>query len=340
MKKFFIISTTFFFVIVSINFVNAQIKIHDDNHISLMSLTKGGGVQIQPSGYTYFTANIYNDWGWMNLTYAKNPRSKCWIVNNVTASKETFCVTGQGTVYYTTLLAYSKQTKPVVNRNIFENATRIISQLNGYFFMPENEIVNYDSLYTELLENEFISEEAIDDLMADYYKKEIGLMASEVEDILPDAIRTYSDGRKAIDFNALLVVLIEAFKEQQREIDHLKYLIGQSGNIELPPAKSENSNINAMNDNSIESKKTILYQNLPNPFNTLTTINYEINEAITQSAAIIIYDLNGSQLKSYPVSQDTSSIQISANELRAGIYFYALIVNNREIDTKKMILTK
>jgi len=340
MKKFFIISTTIFFVIVSINFVNAQIKIHDDNHISLMSLTKGGGVQIQPSGYTYFTANIYNDWGWMNLTYAKNPRSKCWIVNNVTASKETFCVTGQGTVYYTTLLAYSKQTKPVVNRNIFENATRIISQLNGYFFMPENEIVNYDSLYAELLENEFISEEAIDDLMADYYKKEIGLMASEVEDILPDAIRTYSDGRKAIDFNALLVVLIEAFKEQQREIDHLKYLIGQSGNIELPPAKSENSNINAMNDNSIESKKTILYQNLPNPFNTLTTINYEINEAITQSAAIIIYDLNGSQLKSYPVSQDTSSIQISANELRAGIYFYALIVNNREIDTKKMILTK
>jgi cobalamin biosynthesis Mg chelatase CobN len=339
MKKNFIFLITIFFTIAFMGSVKAQIKIHDDNHISLMSLTKGGGVQIQPSGYTYFTADLFGDWAWMNLTQAKQSNSKCWIVKNNATSIETFSVTGSGAVYYTTLLAISNPTKPVIKRN-FENATKIISQLNGYYFMPENESVNYDSLYKELLENEFISKEAIDDLIADYYKKEIGLIAPEVEKILPDAIRTFSDGRKAIDYNALLVVLIEAFKVQQQEIDYLKKLIDKSENQGYIPVKSKSSNTNLMNTNSIETQQSVLYQNAPNPFNTLTLISYEINEEITRGATINIYDLNGSQIKSYPVFQGRSSIQISANELQAGIYFYSLIVNNREIDIKKMILTQ
>jgi hypothetical protein len=97
MKKSFIFLTTFFFAILSAGSVKAQIKIHDDNHISLMSLTKSGGVQIQPNGYTYFTAELFNDWAWMNLTQAKQNNSKCWIVRN--NATETFSVTGRGTVY-------------------------------------------------------------------------------------------------------------------------------------------------------------------------------------------------------------------------------------------------
>jgi len=35
-----------------------------------------------------------------------------------------------------------------------------------------------------------------------------------------------------------------------------------------------------------------------------------------------------------------SSIAISGNQLTAGIYLYALIIDNQVIDTKKMILTE
>jgi len=324
--------------------VNAQIKIHDDNHISLMSLTKGGGVQIQPSGYTYFTANIYDDWAWMNRTHAKKDKSKCWIVYNESIDMETFCVLGGGTGYYKMFVEFAHN--PSSTKGGFENASEIISRLNGHYFNTGDESLNYDSLYKELSVNEYISKEAIKDLIADYNKKEIGLMVSDIEPVLPDAIRTYSDGRKAINYNAILVVLIEAVKEQQKEIDYLKKTIEKpksSDPVELDG--SENINYNSTKSaessiQSVENRKSALYQNAPNPFSTSTKIEYEINEEITTNAVINIYNLQGTQLKSYPVSPGKSSIQISAYEYSAGMYFYSLIVNNQEIDTKKMILTK
>jgi len=302
--------------------LNAQIKIHSDNHISLMSLTKSGGIQIQPSGYTYFTAELYNDWAWMNLTYAKQNKSKCWIVRNHTLS-DVFCVTGEGTIYYKTLLALKPQTQ--TSRDKIENASEIISRLNGHFFNTNNGSLNYDSLYNELLENEYIAKDAILSLIADYYKKEIGLMASDVEVVLPDAIRTYSDGRKAIDYNAILVVLIEAVKEQREEIHYLRKTIEQtnnydrieleSGNINKSPIKSAENSIN-----SIENKNSILHQNAPNPFSISTKIEYEINEDIITNSTINIYNLQGTQLKSYPVFKENQVFKyLLMNILRACI---------------------
>lgn len=51
---------------------------------------------------------------------------------------------------------------------------------------------------------------------------EIGLIAQEVEKVLPELVRTESDGYKSVDYAKLVPVLVEAIKEQQLEIRKLE----------------------------------------------------------------------------------------------------------------------
>jgi hypothetical protein len=55
----------------------------------------------------------------------------------------------------------------------------------------------------------------------------------------------------------------------------------------------------------------------------------------------MIYNLEGKQIKNIQVSDHGDvSVKISGNELSAGMYLYALIVDGKVVDTKRMILTK
>lgn len=53
-------------------------------------------------------------------------------------------------------------------------------------------------------------------------KKDIGVIAQEVEEILPEIVQTRSNGYKAVDYQKLTALLIESVKEQQFIIDDLK----------------------------------------------------------------------------------------------------------------------
>ena len=53
-------------------------------------------------------------------------------------------------------------------------------------------------------------------------KPQIGLIAQEVEKVLPELVLESANGYKTIDYQSLSAVLIEAVKEQQSQIDELK----------------------------------------------------------------------------------------------------------------------
>lgn len=53
-------------------------------------------------------------------------------------------------------------------------------------------------------------------------KPGVGVIAQEVEAVLPAAVRIAPDGTKSVDYDALIAPLIEAVKEQQAEIEALK----------------------------------------------------------------------------------------------------------------------
>ena len=48
-----------------------------------------------------------------------------------------------------------------------------------------------------------------------------GVLAQEVENILPGLVVTRSDGYKAVNYYKLIPLLIEGIKEQQKQIDYL-----------------------------------------------------------------------------------------------------------------------
>lgn len=52
--------------------------------------------------------------------------------------------------------------------------------------------------------------------------KEIGLIAQDVEKVVPELVVTGSDGIKSVKYGNIVALLIEAVKEQQAEIDVLK----------------------------------------------------------------------------------------------------------------------
>lgn len=52
--------------------------------------------------------------------------------------------------------------------------------------------------------------------------KEIGLLAQDVEQVLPDIVMTDPDGKKLINYTAIIPILIDAVKELKAELEELK----------------------------------------------------------------------------------------------------------------------
>ena len=51
---------------------------------------------------------------------------------------------------------------------------------------------------------------------------DIGVIAQEIEEILPELVQTRESGYKAVKYDKLVALLIEGMKEQQVQIDNLK----------------------------------------------------------------------------------------------------------------------
>lgn len=58
-------------------------------------------------------------------------------------------------------------------------------------------------------------------------EREIGVIAQEVESVLPEIVATRDNGYKAVRYERLVALLIEAVKDQQVQIDELKSRIGE-----------------------------------------------------------------------------------------------------------------
>lgn len=55
--------------------------------------------------------------------------------------------------------------------------------------------------------------------------RKLGFIAQEVEKIIPELVKTDSEGMKSVDYVSVIPVLVEAIKNQQKQIDELKALL-------------------------------------------------------------------------------------------------------------------
>tara|TARA_Y100000034_G_C6826309_1_gene372574 strand:- start:819 stop:1043 length:225 start_codon:yes stop_codon:yes gene_type:complete len=52
-------------------------------------------------------------------------------------------------------------------------------------------------------------------------RHDVGIIAQEIEKVLPEVVMTRDDGFKAVRYERLIPLLIEAIKEQQKQITYL-----------------------------------------------------------------------------------------------------------------------
>jgi uncharacterized coiled-coil protein SlyX len=133
-----------------------------------------------------------------------------------------------GTTVHTSDIRYKKNIKPL------ENSLNKVLKLQG---------VNYDWLVNEFPNKNFSD------------RQQIGVIAQEIEKILPDLVFTDDAGYKSVDYSHLTPVLIEAIKEQQQIIENLKNEVATQSSTsaqnkkELSSLKSE-----------LEAVKSYIYQ--------------------------------------------------------------------------------
>lgn len=61
-------------------------------------------------------------------------------------------------------------------------------------------------------------------------KKQIGVIAQEVEKIIPEVVQERPDGYKGVQYENLVALLIEAVKEQQKQINELRGRLNEQTN--------------------------------------------------------------------------------------------------------------
>lgn len=171
--------------------------------------------------------------------------------------------------------------------------------------------------------------------------EQFGFISQEMEELFPE-VKLTDDvlDIKLLDYDQIIPIAIAAIQEQQQMIDSLKYEM-EKMKRKLQSEYFKKSGFDEEFDEKIESDKkhNILFQNTPNPFSEKTTIRYSIQESGFSTGTLIIFDMNGTLLKQIPIySAGAGEIIINGHELKAGMYIYSLIVNQKEVDSKKMIL--
>jgi phage I-like protein len=94
------------------------------------------------------------------------------------------------------------------------------------------------------------------------------------------------------------------------------------------------------NDNSVTTRKreATLYQNIPNPFGSNSSIKYYLPYE-TASAYMIFTDSAGKVVSKIKLEdRGEASLDINADGLASGMYMYTLIIGNKQIATKRMLI--
>ena len=182
----------------------------------------------------------------------------------------------------------------------------------------------------------------------------IGFVAQEVAQLIEEKGYMFSGVEKptnesqdhySIRYAEFVVPLTKAVQElsalvkaQQKEIEKLKGSISETSKS-LPSSENKIEKIGETGD-GIHTKGFELQQNAPNPFNQSTQIIVQLPDQVRE-ARIIIYNLQGSELRSYALTErGKTSIEISAGQMQSGLYIYALVADGQLIDAKRMVLTR
>jgi len=141
---------------------------------------------------------------------------------------------------------------------------------------------------------------------------------------------------KALNYTEFIPIMIKGMQELQEVNDKQEQRIET---LEKAIEKLSGNSNTSLSNLSFENSSAYLKQNTPNPF-TQNTIIYCNVPPSAKLAQLIIYNQNGNRIKSFNLTNGINNVTISAASLSSGQYVYSLFIDGKNIESKKMILTK
>ena len=271
-----------------------------------------------------------------------------WFVNGVQMYNEVFSVDAKGVIRASNSLVSLSDSGHKRNIKSVTNALDGLREVNPVSYiltekadtetssqtqsrsMAKSTLANEDDFQPDTVVNADIPAEVRGAMNDEYNRPKYGFIAQELEEIFPNVVYTMSNGEKGIAYQELIPILVSAIQELQAEVESLKSDEPYSPQRQQAPASLQDA---------IDNNSAVLMQNTPNPFNQATEIGYRLPDG-TATAMIMLCDMNGKMLQSYPLATNINNgvLTIQAGSYTPGMYLYTLIVDGVQIDTKQMII--
>lgn len=100
---------------------------------------------------------------------------------------------------------------------------------------------------------------------------------------------------------------------------------------------SYSQNLQTITSSANEGDKIEISEAYPNPATHYIQFDYRLTDKMSKGK-ITVYNLLGSAIKEYRLNNYDNRLQIPVDNLKAGIYFYTISINNKSLITKKFVV--
>ena len=160
-------------------------------------------------------------------------------------------------------------------------------------------------------------------------KQQYGVMAQDMQTIYPELVSDRGEKGLAVNYTAMIPMLIRAVQDQKQTIDMLQN--------ELSALKSElakNPEVNELM--KVEEDRMVIY---PNPATNVTKISFKNQGEKDASARVEVVNLNGETLQTVNVG-GKNSLEVDTSGLRKGVYFVRYFAEGKLTETKRILIEK
>jgi trimeric autotransporter adhesin len=169
--------------------------------------------------------------------------------------------------------------------------------------------------------------------------RETGFIAQEVEALVKktsvafngvDAPQGASD-HYSLRYAEFVIPLVKAVQELSAQIE--------AQQSELSALKKQlAAQVSEKDPSAARTSSGTLSQNVPNPFSYDTEINISTPET-ARTASVIVYNLEGKQIKVIPVQATGEvSVKVQGGDMAPGMYIYSLMIDGKVMDSKRMVM--
>jgi len=196
-------------------------------------------------------------------------------------------------------------------------------------------------------------------------KRHFGFIAQEVETVFPNLVSLQYSGSKldttgsvvvpgvpvkALDYNSIIALAVKAIQELDKKVTAQDSLISALNNQlqsccsynnerTSPSQTQQNNEAFQMEIHLNNGVKIYLGQNAPNPFIEHTVINFIVPTDAKQ-VAIQFFDQDGKEIQNISISQRGAGLlNVYGENLSAGLYTYALVIDGKVVSSKRMVKT-